>query len=390
LSDLQRRVQKRIAQEKELVIDPAFFTVLRDHLPQISQVDIQLKRGRFRNELTKFRYDVVLRIGGDPVRTIHQRWLDWGIDQSHLAETRQLLIEVPSDVLAIRGVPDARVTSDFKALALLGSSGLQTVGELREAIQNDYVEQSVEPEDFWALGKDFPYNIKVTWAESTADGTFDAILQKNTAPYAEVESTQSRKVKGALSKYANDPLLGKVSLSLQPALRKLLVNQLPEYMMPAEFIFLNALPLTTNGKIDRAALPELGQSRPELEQPYVAPRSVIEKQLASIWAEVLRREIVGVNDNFFELGGHSLLATQVISRIREHLEQELPLRCIFESPTVASLAAAVIEGQQKSKPASVPALRRRRRTVAEKIEQLSSEQIDSLLSEVLFNAERKQ
>jgi len=337
LTELQRRVQKGISQEKELVIDPAFFTVLRLHLPQISQVDIQLKRGRYHNELTKFRYDVVLRIGGEPIRRKAERWLDWKADQLDLAATRRLLTEAPTDVLAIRGIPDARLESDFKALSLLASSGLQTVGELREAMQNCHVEQSIEPEDFWALSKDLPYTVNLTWAGSVDDGTFDAILQKTDAPCG-VEVAQRRTVDGAWRKYANDPLFGKVTESLRPALRKLLVDQLPEYMMPAEFIFLNALPLTPNGKIDRSALPALDQSRPELEQPYVAARTVIEKQLASIWAEVLRREKVGVNDNFFELGGHSLLAVSVISRVRDALNVDLKVRSLFEAPTVAGLA----------------------------------------------------
>src|SRR6185437_1605667 len=134
------------------------------------------------------------------------------------------------------------------------------------------------------------------------------------------------------------PLLGKVTLSLRPALRKLLADQLPEYMMPSEFIFLNALPLTPNGKVDRSALPALDQSRPELEQPYVAARTVIEKQLASMWAEVLRREKVGIYDNFFELGGHSLLAVSMISRVRDVLNVDLKVRSLFEAPTVAGLA----------------------------------------------------
>lgn len=166
----------------------------------------------------------------------------------------------------------------------------------------------------------------------------------------------------------------------------MLIRQLPEYMTPSEFMFLNSFPLTPNGKIDRSALPAPAQSRPELEQPYVAPRTGVEKELANIWAEVLRRESVGAKDNFFELGGHSLLATQVISRIRKHFKLELPLRSMFESPTVAALATVVIEFQQKTKPAPVPAIVRRRRGAA-KIEQLSPEGVDSLLSKGLFKAD---
>jgi amino acid adenylation domain-containing protein len=123
-------------------------------------------------------------------------------------------------------------------------------------------------------------------------------------------------------------------------LRRFLKEQLPEYMVPSAFVTLESLPLTPNGKVDRRALPE-PELRPELELTFVAPRTPIEEMLASTWACVLGIEQVGVHNNFFELGGHSLLATQVISRVRDTLAVELPLRSLFEAPTVASLAAHV-------------------------------------------------
>jgi acyl carrier protein len=160
-------------------------------------------------------------------------------------------------------------------------------------------------------------------------------------------------------------------------------------MAPSDFMFLERFPITPNGKVNRSALPAPGRSRPELEQPYVAPRTEIEKKLAGIWAEVLRREIVGIKDNFFEIGGHSLLATQVISRIRQHFKVELPLRSLFESPTVGTLATALVELQQNNKAASSPIISRRRRGVSAKIEQLSSEDVDSL-GKVLLQTDLKQ
>jgi amino acid adenylation domain-containing protein len=123
-------------------------------------------------------------------------------------------------------------------------------------------------------------------------------------------------------------------------LRHFLKAQLPDYMMPSAFVVLEALPLTPNGKVDRRALPQ-PELRPELEPTFVAPRTPIEEILANIWGCVLGIEQVGIDDNFFELGGHSLLATQVISRVRNTLAVELPLRSLFETPTVASFAQQV-------------------------------------------------
>ncbi|MFN2168778.1 MAG: phosphopantetheine-binding protein, partial [Anaerolineae bacterium] len=111
---------------------------------------------------------------------------------------------------------------------------------------------------------------------------------------------------------------------------------------PGTFVFLEHLPLTPNGKVDRAALPEVDAARPSLARPYAEPQSEIEARLAAIWAEVLDLDQVGIHDDFFsELGGHSLLATQVASRIRDAFQLEIPLRRLFEAPTVAELAASI-------------------------------------------------
>ena len=124
-------------------------------------------------------------------------------------------------------------------------------------------------------------------------------------------------------------------------LRRFLVQKLPDYMVPAHFIFLNSIPLTPNGKIDRKALPAPDRTRPELDKAFVAPRTPTEELLAEIWVHLLNLERVGVHDNFFDLGGHSLLATQAVSRIREAFQVEIPLRRLFEVPTVAGLAESI-------------------------------------------------
>ncbi|MBA3712217.1 MAG: amino acid adenylation domain-containing protein [Pyrinomonadaceae bacterium] len=132
-------------------------------------------------------------------------------------------------------------------------------------------------------------------------------------------------------------------------LRAFLREKLPEYMVPQTFVLLKALPLTRNGKVDRRALPDPEQEQAELRRDFVPPRTPTEEVLAGIWAEVLGLEQVSVHDNFFALGGHSLLVTQVISRARATFEVELPLRSIFESPTVAGLADSIEVARQSVK-----------------------------------------
>ena len=129
-------------------------------------------------------------------------------------------------------------------------------------------------------------------------------------------------------------------------LRHFLKQKLPEYMVPAHFVFLNSIPLTPNGKIDRKALPAPDRTRPELDKAFVAPRTPTEELLAEIWVELLDLERVGVHDNFFDLGGHSLLATQAVSRMREAFQVEIPLRRLFEVPTVAGLAECIEAARQ--------------------------------------------
>jgi amino acid adenylation domain-containing protein len=124
-------------------------------------------------------------------------------------------------------------------------------------------------------------------------------------------------------------------------LRQSLKHRLPEYMVPAHFVLLDALPLTPNGKVDRRALPDPEVSRSDLDESFVPPRSAMEKTLARIWEQLLGVDRVGVQENFFELGGHSLLATRVVSMIREELHVDVKLMEFFDRPTIADLAESL-------------------------------------------------
>src|SRR3990172_3127017 len=122
-------------------------------------------------------------------------------------------------------------------------------------------------------------------------------------------------------------------------------RRLPEYMVPSAFVMVEELPLLPNGKVDRKRLPKWRPKwsgvKGERGREYVAPRTEVEWELTGIWEELLGVERVGVEEDFFELGGHSLLATQLVSRVRERLHVELPLRELFVEPTVSALAEAI-------------------------------------------------
>ena len=144
-------------------------------------------------------------------------------------------------------------------------------------------------------------------------------------------------------------------------LRSHLKERLPEYMIPSAFVYLDALPLTSHGKIDRRALPAPDSERPALAEAFIAPRTPAEKSLASIWTKLLGINRIGINDDYFELGGDSLLATQLVSQVRSVFEVELPLVELFRHPTLAEMATSIEEA------------------IIEQMEQISDEEAEQLL-----------
>ena len=131
------------------------------------------------------------------------------------------------------------------------------------------------------------------------------------------------------------------------SLRNFLGKDLPDYMIPATFISLLNFPLLATGKINRRALPDPDKSRPALATVYASPTTPIEQQLVKVWGEILSLDRIGIHDNFFELGGHSLAATRVVSQVIKQFQLEIPLRSLFESPTVAEMSAVITEHQGK-------------------------------------------
>jgi amino acid adenylation domain-containing protein len=164
-------------------------------------------------------------------------------------------------------------------------------------------------------------------------------------------------------------------------IREEMRKKLPEYMMPVVIVEMEKLPLTTNGKVDRRALPSPEWARRGIEDIFVAPRTAAEQVMADIWSAVLGIDRVGVQDNFFELGGHSLLATQVISRVRDIFQiEQLPLRNLFERPTISGILQAVEEAWGDAEVVETIA-----QTVME-LQELSSDEMDLLLSEQSRNS----
>jgi SAM-dependent methyltransferase/acyl carrier protein len=338
VSELGERVRQRLGQEEELVIEPGFFRAWKQRQGRVRAVEIEPKRGYERNELTLFRYDVVLAVGEGREAGEAIDWQEWGRFGEVTALRRWLERERPERV-GIRGIVNGRVQEAVKAQELVREEAVGTVGELREALAG--MAGGVEPEALWRLSEEVPYEVHVSWAAGR-EGMLEAVLRRR-------QEGERRRVMDwggegkarAWASYGTHPLQGKLAQKLVPVLRRHLEEQLPDYMVPSAFVLLNRMPLSPNGKVNRRALPAPDMLRPALEAAYVQPRNPVEEVLASIWAEVLNIDRAGIFDNFFEAGGHSLLATQLVSRIRDTLQIDLPLREIFRTPTVAGLAESL-------------------------------------------------
>jgi amino acid adenylation domain-containing protein len=340
-------VRKRVATERELVLDPIFFTALKHRYPRLSHIQIQPKRGRHHNEFTKFRYDVTLHLDSPSVRPSEPTFLDWRTDELSLSKLRDRLRQEAPRMLGVRCIPNARVTKELKALDLLRSQQRPaTVGELRQLVDSRD-EAGVDPEDLWSLCTEgLPYAVSTRWSGPGQDDCFDAVFRRREQGRGEGDAdfplfvADCARVKPWKS-YANNPLQGVFAQRLAPRLRSFLTDRLPEYMVPSAFVLMDRLPLTPSGKVNRRALPA-PEARPILDGLHVSARTRTEHELAALWSEVLGITQIGIQENFFsELGGHSLLATRLVSLIRDSIGVELPLRRIFEEPTIAGLARLI-------------------------------------------------
>jgi pristinamycin I synthase-3/4 len=330
VEQLQARVRRGMAEEQELLLDPALFEAVRARMPRLGRVEVQVKRGDADNEVTRFRYDVVLHLDADLADAADPVVREWGGEDLDGLRT---LAEGSASALLVRGVPDARVREHVRAYELVSAGGEATdAAAVRARAARD--EGGIAAEALFALGEKVGRVVEV---RPGASGTLDVLFHPAGGVARFPTPVDAER---PWESYANDPQWGRRMRALVPALREAARARLPEYMVPSAFVVLESFPVTPNGKVDRGALP--APDTPGSRGTYVAPRTPAEERMAGIWAEVLGVERVGAEDHFFDLGGHSLLATQLVSRVREAFRTEVPLRAVFEAPTLAELVGRVV------------------------------------------------
>ncbi|WP_334186390.1 amino acid adenylation domain-containing protein [Noviherbaspirillum sp.] len=342
LPQLTTRIRQKARHDPELLLDPAWFMALREKLPGITAVTILPKESVYQNEMSAYRYDVVLTVGVPakevPVSAPISHWVDCGGAGWNMDVIGRCIVESPHEVIGLRSIFNPRV------------------GPVAQMLEQTQDLETIEPAVFGGSSQDHgtscaelvafchqhDYLIELSWYPADRSGAYHAVVSKNGAlpaidwrQYAPTQEFSDR-----LS-HANDPLLAKKLAALPDQLRAYLGSRLPEYMVPAAFHILDALPLTVNGKLDRARL--LEEDMPfHAPRPYEAPVGEIETDLAAIWEGLLKVPRVGRGDDFFALGGHSLLGTKLIARVAHDMGVELSIQDLFSRPTLSALSDRIV------------------------------------------------
>ncbi|MBI6547333.1 non-ribosomal peptide synthetase [Xenorhabdus lircayensis] len=332
---LANRLYRRLQQEQELLLSPTYFAQLPERYPEISRVDILVKRGVGDNEMLRYRYDVVLhKRGGNSQHSQPSGGFAFNWHNFETLDGLGILLQTGTDdTFGVSGIPNARVKEDLALAENLRhwtANKLITPPEHTGRFSSQTEEQIQTFESLLQYAEQCGYQCGVTWSQQQPD-LLDVIFSRGELPPIQARAAYIQTYK------ANYPQLSTVTNELSTELESALKQQLPEYMVPSLYIPLERLPLTSSNKVDKKALPVPNENDLR-RQVYVAPRDEVEEKLSQLWQGLLKINQVGIHDNFFTLGGHSLQATRLISSIRNELHVEIPLKSVFEHPTLEQLS----------------------------------------------------
>ncbi|RRB02255.1 non-ribosomal peptide synthetase [Larkinella rosea] len=348
VAEFTKIVDRRVRLEDNFTADPAFFYLLPSLIPGVSAVDIQLRRGTFRNETTKYHYDVWLYVGTPPQTVTAAKQIQW--TAAYTAEQLEKdLLTHPHKVVRLSAIVNNRTTSDHTFLKILADAAPTSfLKDLKPEL--DAAPKGSDPELFFELGPRLGFQPHIRWTTNGSDGTFEVIFipnfLKNTIPEKPGQIRLNQPIE-AFASHAYTPTLA-VSADQIQQWKQAIAVELPPYMVPAEFVVLPSLPLTPNGKIDRKALPKPLTSAHQ-KQEISEMVSAEEELIRHIWQSLLGIDHLSITDDFFALGGHSLIAIQVMTQLEKETGKRLPLATLFEYPTIQKLAALL----QKSRKSTI-------------------------------------
>jgi pristinamycin I synthase-3/4 len=325
-------------EEPQLTIDPAYFHQLADAGLQLA--GLELKRGHFRNEMTQYRFDAVLRVGA-PSSAAAPSVHAWQAGHHTLAQWRATLQDGAALPLLLTGLPNARIPGAALLHAQLGDApGFATAGQLQRAIAQ--APAGEEPEDWRALGAQLECQVELM-PGAGGDGRFDVLLWRGARPRVAAPAAKP------LEQLANDPLLSLRVAKVCATLRDTLAASLPEYAVPHFIVPLPRFLRNANGKVDATALPLPARLRQA--GSGAAQGSALENQVAAVWETVLELRGIGLEEDFFAIGGDSLKAVRVAAELGAVLERELSPALLFEHRTVSALAGSLEGGAAAPAPA---------------------------------------
>jgi amino acid adenylation domain-containing protein len=341
-------IANRVRIEDELVADPAFFYGLRDILPEIKAINVQLRKGKSINEITKYHYDVWIFVGVEKhivTPDISHVWHS-GIKQ---ADVEQLLIENRSSVVELKGIYNSRTAKDCHLIKLMHTAEeSRLLSEIKAEV--NAVTGGIHPDVIWTTAEKTGFTAHVRWSSDGTDGLFDVVFIPFSlgdvlpyAPYGDGNIVDiGSQVRTPFSKQRMS--IPQAQISEWKAYAS---GFLPSFMVPDYFVALEEFPLTPNGKIDRKMLPRPEMRQMEENAGAELPSTENERLVAAIWAEALGLENLKVTDDFFELGGHSLLAMKVMVAIERHTGKRLPLATLFDNSTLGKMALQLEEKKPK-------------------------------------------
>ena len=334
-------VEQEVLQEEELCFSPAYFYGLQQRYPQITHIAIQWKNADYQNELSLYRYTVVLYVGIEKEQVI-PNWQDWNTGAA--AEPAMQQLQVQAEMIALKDVPNPRLWKERLIQKTLQNTVINKVEALTDAIKTEDA-TTIQVNQLLQMAQANGYQYQLLLNEDPL--LINIVLERHSSGKFISNIHRNKDVKSNNAN-TNVPLFADISLLLQKDIKAMLLEKLPEYMVPSEWVALGRLPLTINGKLDRKFLSEREDKIVSNQLNYVPPRNETEEKLAAIWKELLNLETAGIYDNFFELGGHSLLGMRLISAIRTVLNQELTVKDLFNYPTIAGLAALLFSQSLES------------------------------------------
>jgi amino acid adenylation domain-containing protein len=338
---LRQRVRDSVAFDKDLVIDPGLFVAFHESCPLISGLVIELKGGRWDNEITRYQYDVVLTVGDARPAPASLTDREWPAHGMTVADLTAWLEQAPADVIRLKRVPNLRVQRDARAVALLAvEGGPATAGELRKTARSA-PEAGLDPADLWDLRDSLDYDVSVTWSADDPACMDVVFVGRGAAPPAVIAPDIALATSRVWDRFTNDPLQGIRYGELPTKLRQAARESLAEPAVPSNFVLLDSLPRTATGKVDYRALSLRSVGPLRARAKPAAPVTSTEIKVSELWKEVLQVSDVGRDESFFSLGGHSLLATQILNRVQRAYNVNVTLRAFLGAPTVGALAEAI-------------------------------------------------